>query len=131
MFECSFTRHFWSRIEHELGLCFKYKKYWNKGDRLKEDSKASSNAQKWSVEIIAASMWNLWKNKNNMCFQNISCGMNSMLCKTLADINWKSKVSSPVKQGANFEEILVMNKTLTNGILKIFCDASWKNKVKS
>ncbi|WOK96905.1 hypothetical protein Cni_G05613 [Canna indica] len=86
--EFGVSEGYWEKIEMEFKIRFKHKENWFEGKWTEEDLPDKSDFSKWLIELIAASLWNLWKNKNNCCFNNRKVGYNTLFYRSIADIQW-------------------------------------------
>ncbi|WOK92020.1 hypothetical protein Cni_G00711 [Canna indica] len=118
--------------EHESTTKFKHMDLWHTGKWLLEDGNRRTKLKTWMKELIAASFWQLWKNRNSCCFNNKKIDINIRFCKVLADIQWKelqeSKNVNTVNSHTSEDCIQKghcphMDKTTHI----ISCDAAWMN----
>ncbi|WOL16678.1 RNA-directed DNA polymerase, eukaryota [Canna indica] len=85
-FKCPFAMQLWSCVERYLGLGFKFKDLWPVGGWLKEGLPFDKRSGSKITGLIAACLWHLWKNRNNICFNKKSNGIFTFLFRALAEV---------------------------------------------
>ncbi|WOL16966.1 hypothetical protein Cni_G25754 [Canna indica] len=113
LFDCDFAISYWKKLEQELKIRFNYKMNWHKGSWLNEFAPSNTKINLWLKEILAASLWHLWKNRNNCCFNKKKSGLNSLFCRAISDIHW-SKINDITSDGPRAMKVISLdscNKT--------------------
>ncbi|WOL08208.1 hypothetical protein Cni_G16960 [Canna indica] len=93
LFNCPFAQDFWLKVESAASCIFKYKTSWCKGKWFEE----SENLEKESGEVLTAliaGLWNLWKNINNCLFRGKGSSINSLLYRSLAEVNFSKGITN-------------------------------------
>ncbi|WOL08925.1 hypothetical protein Cni_G17678 [Canna indica] len=120
---------YWEKIEMEFKIRFKHKENWFEGKWTEEDLPNKSNFSKWLIELIAASLWNLWNNRNNCCFNNRKVGYNALFYRSIADIQWSVEpfTDSSDTNCNSLKPDVMLGKQSVCCDYKILCDAAWKS----
>ncbi|WOK98214.1 hypothetical protein Cni_G06924 [Canna indica] len=89
-FDCAYAKLYKEKIEKEFSIKLNIKDDWFNGSWLQ--GKVSNNVKfnNWSKEVIAVSLWQLWKNRNSCYFNGKKMGLNTLFCRVMADILWTS-----------------------------------------
>ncbi|WOL01302.1 hypothetical protein Cni_G10018 [Canna indica] len=134
LFECPTARCLWLKLEQELGFKFRFMDKCGKGDWLYENVQPNSELGRWSVKIIAAALWNLWKNRNCCYFKNKRIGLNTLLCRIRTNIKWSSGAKDSLKMVDDMGISVYKSKegiedirNLHKGSFMVFCDVAWMN----
>ncbi|WOL07415.1 hypothetical protein Cni_G16156 [Canna indica] len=88
LFEFDYAKLFWRKIECELSYKFNFKDDWHMEKWLMESDPANGKVKNWLKEMIAASLWQLWKNRNLCYFKKKKTGINALFCRVIANILW-------------------------------------------
>ncbi|WOL04810.1 hypothetical protein Cni_G13532 [Canna indica] len=93
-------------VEKVLKYKFEFRIEWCSGKWLEEGKKLDRILRDGLVEVLAAGFWYLWKNRNDACFRKKVGSVNSLVYKTLAELNNKEfnfAGSSILKSSVNID----------------------------
>ncbi|WOL07832.1 hypothetical protein Cni_G16581 [Canna indica] len=126
LFDCPFAKGYWEKIEMEFKIRFKHKENWFEGKWTEEVLLDKPDFSKWLIELIAASIWNLWKNRNNCYFNNRKVGYNTLFYRSIANIQWSVEpfTDSSYTNCNSLKPNVMLGKQSVNCDYKILCDAA-------
>ncbi|WOL07665.1 hypothetical protein Cni_G16412 [Canna indica] len=133
-FNCSVSAQFWSKAGNITNYNFSNYSSWENGSWLDEGSGLEEVSRNKLIGFIAAGFWHIWKSRNSICFRNKNAGIDTLVCKALADVcDSSSDSGNPITIQSN----TCRNKSLDTdnsfhyqGVIcnRIFCDAAWNKE---
>ncbi|WOL00435.1 beta-glucosidase 22-like [Canna indica] len=122
-YKCSFANEYWTYAERQLGISFRFKNEWGKGEWLKEGEGFDRDSATGLKAFLANSFWRLWKNRNRMKHDGKSWGVKVLFTYVLDETKQYCFENKPlevgmIKDSSNEVEAAVQRFTYQ-------CDASW------